>query len=366
MTVTYRTQSQTAIQRDAWIEINLSAIERNFKKLNALLKTSIMAVVKADAYGHGATTISPILQSLGVHSFGVATVDEGIELRKAQIKVPVLILGATPNWAHESCFENNLTITIHSVSQLDDLENFSKKVNSPIKIQLKIDTGMNRLGVSIQEAQEIITRITASKHFILEGIFSHLSCAEDFEFSKKQNEKFTTVLSPFKTLKTIKHIANSYAAINYPDLRHNLVRLGIALYGEEFNFLVPVISLKGRITQIHEIQTGESVSYERTWIAKKRSIIATVPIGYADGIDRRLSNNLSGNYKNTKVCQVGIITMDQMMFDISQIKDPKVGDIITLLDKELSISLWAKFLNTISYELLCRLKIRLPRVYTRD
>ena len=366
MTITHRASPVTSTQRDAWIEINLSALERNYKKLNDLLKTKIIAVVKADAYGHGALALAPVLQSLGVDSFGVATVDEGIALRKSGIKVPIIILGATPFWAYESCSVNQLTITIYSEEQIAQLESLGKTTNLKIPVQLKIDTGMNRLGIDYKGVKKIIDLILNSKFLELKGIFSHLSDSANYEFSKVQKERFELALGNCKELKVQKHIANSFAAINYPEFKYDLVRVGIALFGQGFNFLEPLITLKGRIIQIHNVLKGESVSYERTWTAQKDSIIATVPIGYADGIDRNLSNKISAIYKDAEIKQVGTITMDQMMFDITDIKSSQINDVITLLGNEIKIESWAKVLGGISYELLCRLKIRLPRVYTRD
>lgn len=367
MTVTHRSQTQSATQRDAWIEINLSALERNFLKLKDILKTNIMAVVKADAYGHGATAIAPVLQSLGVHSFGVATVDEGIALRNAGIKVPILILGATPIWAYDLCFENDLTITIYSIEQINSLEKLGERKKSKISIQLKIDTGMNRLGVDYKEGNKIISNILNSKYLNLEGVFSHIADAKNIDFSKLQKERFDFAIEEYKSMPMLKHLANSHAGINHPDFRYDLVRIGIGLYGQEFDNLESLLSIKGRITEIHKISKGDSVSYDRTWTAGKESLIATIPIGYADGIDRKLSNKISAIYNETEIKQVGNITMDQMMFDISNIKDPKVNDVIALIDsKKLTISNWAKILNTITWELICRLRLRLPRVYTRD
>ena len=364
MTITHRTQSQLSTQRDAWLEINLSALERNYKKLRELLKIEIMAVVKADAYGHGAAALAPVLQSLKVNSFGVATVDEGIALRKAGIKVPIVILGATPFWAYESCITHNLTITIYSEEQIDSLEEIAK--NNKIPIQIKIDTGMNRLGIDFSKAKEVILRIINSKHFKIEGIFSHLSDAINSDFSRLQKERFDFAVEACRGMPLQKHIANSYAAINYPDFRYDLCRVGIALYGEEFNFLEPLISLKGRITHLHRIKKGEPISYERTWVADKESIIATIPIGYADGVDRKLSNQITGLCSEKEIKQIGTITMDQMMFDVTEIKNVKLNDTITLINKDLPISIWANKLGTITYELLCRLKMRLAKVYTRD
>ena len=370
MTITHRSQSETGIQRDAWVEINLAALERNFKKLKELTNTPVMAIVKADAYGHGATTIAPILQSMKADSFGVATVDEGISLRNAHITLPILILGSTPNWSYKSCIANDLTITIHSSEQINQLQDFCSNSGLRTKIQIKLDTGMNRLGVNPNELDKIIDIVLSSDLLELTGIYTHLSDSKDYDFSMKQKERFDNAIKKYKELKIQTHIANSYAAINYPEFRYSLVRLGIGLYGQEFNFLEPIISLKGRVTQIHEILKGESVSYDRTWIAENNALIATVPIGYADGIDRNLSNKINALYKNKAIKQVGTITMDQMMFDISNVNNSsenlKVGDSITLLNKDLPISSWAKILNTITFELVCRLKMRLPRIYSRD
>ena len=366
MTVTHRTQYITSIQRDAWIEINILALERNFEKIKGLVKTDIMAVVKADAYGHGAATLGPVLQSLGVNSFGVATVDEGISLRAAGIKVPILILGATPFWASESCIENNLTISVYSKEQIKLLEESAKKADTRIKVQIKIDTGMNRLGISYKDSKKEIEYLINNKSFEVQGIFSHLSTSHNTDFSLLQKERYDKAIEPFKNLNLQRHLANSYAAINYPDFRYNLVRTGIALYGEEFNFLEPVLSLKGRITHLNKISSGKPVSYDRTWSSKEESTIATIPIGYADGVDKKLSNRIFGKLNNNQVEQAGNITMDQMMFNVTRVNNPQIGDVITLLDNELTINSWAKTLDTISYELLCRLKMRLPRIYTRE
>lgn len=369
MTVTHRSQQITGTQRDAWVEINLAALERNFIKLKDIVKTEIMAVVKADGYGHGACAIAPILQSLNINSFGVATVDEGLALRNSGIKTPIVILGATPFWSYESCIKNNLTITIYSEEQLAKLDEYCKKNNSKINIQLKIDTGMNRLGVEPEKTNIILEEIIENKNFNLTGIFSHLSDANNKDFSLIQKDRFDSTIQKLKVSpgKDVKyHIANTYAGINYAEFRYDLVRIGIGLYGQEYSFLEPLISVKGRITEIHSVKKGEYVSYDRTWQAEKDSLIATIPVGYADGVDRRLSNKISGIYKGKKIKQVGLITMDQMMFDISEIETPLVNDVICLIDRENPISNWANILNTITYELICRLRLRLPRIYTRD
>ena len=365
MTVTHRNQNIISTQRDAWVEINLDRLERNYKKIKDLVRTNIMAVVKADAYGHGATTIAPILENLGVHSFGVATVNEGVALRKAKIKSPILILGATPLWAIDTCLENNLMVSIYSKTQLSKIIELNPE---KLSCHLKIDTGMNRLGVDPSDALDVVKQISAQKNLNLLGVFSHLSDAENEEFSVVQKNRFGKAIQEIKTLNLnlAYHLSNSFGSVKYADFRYDLVRVGIALFGQEYDFLEPLMSVKGRITEVHKVKKGEFVSYERTWEAKEDSLIATIPIGYADGIDRKLSNKITASLKGCDIKQVGNITMDQMMFDISHVPDVKENDVITLVDDSHSIAAWAKELNTITYELVCRLKLRMPRVYVRD
>lgn len=380
-----KTSRQTFINvhRDAWVEINLENLAHNVKVLKSLVKPDVkmLAVVKADAYGHGAVMCAPTMLASGVDMLGVASIDEGLDLRNANINCDILVLGAVPVWAFECAGTNDITVSIFSREHIEACKQAYERTGEKVKVHIKIDTGMNRIGVSENEALDFIEEIQESNFIDLKGIFSHLACAEDKEESEKQFEKFNEIISQIDTENLIIHILNTAGTMTYPDYQFNMVRAGIGLYGlmpdlaccstpfENHMALKPVMSLKGRITRIHKMGVNEGLSYGHTYVAKEEIEVATVPIGYADGISRRLSNKIYGAIKGRKVKQIGNITMDQMMFDTSNVY-VKEGDVITLLGEEeeginLLIDDWAKIVGTINYELICRLKVRLPRVYTR-
>ncbi len=363
------------VHRDAWVEVNLENLTQNVKTFKKLVKKGVkmLAVVKADAYGHGAVMLAPTMLASGVDVLGVASIDEGLDLRNAKISAEILTLGAVPVWAFESAIQNDISISIFSNEHIEAAKQAFERTGEKIKAYIKLDTGMNRIGVSLNDAIDFIKEVQNSEFIDLKGIFSHLACAEDEIESKKQFDKFEEIISSLNTENLTLHILNTAGTISYPDFQHNMVRVGIGLYGlmpdlpESANFsskLKPVMALKGRITRIHTMKKDEGISYGHTFVAEKDIKVATVPIGYADGVPRALSNKIYGKIDGKKIKQIGNITMDQMMFDISEI-DAKEGDVISLLDEDLSIDEWAKILNTINYELTCRLKVRLPRVYTR-
>ena len=233
---------------------------------------------------------------------------------------------------------------------------------------------MNRIGVSASDAVSFIKKIQKSNAIELQGIFTHFANAEIEEKTNQQLKIWNEILSAVDTEGLILHCFNTAATISkYNEDKYNMVRLGLALYGlvpdlppfvKEVPKLFPAMSLKGRIINIHEAKAGSGVSYCHSFVAKQNTKIATIPIGYADGVDRRLSNKIFGVLNGVKVPQVGNITMDQMMFDISGV-EANEGDVITLVGDGISINDWAKILGTINYELVCRLKARLSRVYTR-
>ncbi len=372
-------QSYINVHRDAWVEINLEHLAQNVKKIKALVKegAKLLAVVKADAYGHGAVMCAPTMLAYGVDVLGVASIDEGLDLRDSNINCDILVLGAVPVWAFESAVENDITISIFSQEHVLACKQAFERTGKKIKAYIKIDTGMNRIGVDKKEAVEFIKRVQQSDFIDLNGIFSHLACAEDEEETKKQFGEFEKITSQIDTKNITLHILNTAGIMSYPDKQFDMVRAGIGLYGlmpdlssyaaEQLGSLVglkQIISLKGRITRIHTLPKGEGISYGHTFVAEKDTKVATVPIGYADGVPRALSNKIFGTINGKKIKQIGNITMDQMMFDISDI-EAQEGDVINLLNEDLSIDEWAKIVGTINYELTCRLKVRLPRVYTR-
>lgn len=370
-------QPYVQMRRDAWVEINLGNVEHNFLTLKKLCKPNIkiMAIIKADAYGHGATMLAPSLVALGVHAFGVASVDEGIELRQSGCEIPILVLGTVPTWSFTSAVENDLTLAIFTQEHINAAVHAFAHTGKKVKVYVKVDTGMNRIGLLYKDAPDFISQLNKLEEIELCGIFSHLACAETQEETQKQVEKFEYVRQKFPTLSA--HLLNTAGLLSYTDLQYDMVRAGIGIYGLMpdlsegtcYQKLKPAMSLKGRIVHLKTVEKNEGVSYSHTYKTSQITKIATIPIGYADGVPRVLSNKICGLINGQRVPQIGNITMDQMMFDVSKINNANIGDVITLIgedeDEIVSIDEWAKLLGTINYELTCRLKVRLPRVYTR-
>ncbi len=367
------------IRRDAWVEVNLSHIEHNIKEIKKLLKPNvkILAVVKADSYGHGSVMSASTLLASGVHMLGVASVDEGLQLRHGGITAPILVLGDTPEWAIESAVQNDISISIFTKEHLRVCRYLYEKSNISPKVHIKINTGMNRIGVNFKDAKKFIQNALSEKSLNIKGIFTHLACAENKELTQKQIEKWLEIYNEFKNDDIIFHAANTAAVFAYPELQFDMVRVGIGISGMAPDIaegivtpkLKQVMALKARIVHISEIEKDEGVSYGYSYIADEKRKIATIPIGYADGVSRSLSNKIYGIINGQKVKQIGNITMDQTVFDVTEVKNIKKGDIITLLgqdgDEFISIDEWAKILNTINYEISCNLKVRLSRIYTR-
>ncbi len=369
-------QTNINIHRDAWVEINISNLENNIREIkkNVPQGIKLLGVVKADAYGHGSIMLAPTLLASGIDMFGVASIDEGVDLRNAGINADILILGAVPVWAVESAVKNDLSIAIFSQGHIKACEQAFQRTGIKPKVHIKIDTGMNRIGVRADDAVEFIKEVQKLDYIDLQGIFTHLAAAEELDKAQEQISKWNKVIENVNTKGLLLHILNTAGTICYDVPNSNMRRVGIALYGlypdfpEGVEFRRPnlkqLISLKGRIVNIHTAKDGEGVSYCHTYTAHGNRTIATVPIGYADGIPRLLSNKIKAVVNGVEIPQVGNITMDQMMFDVTGVK-AELGDIVTLLDENHSIDEWAKIVNTINYELACRLKVRLPRVYTR-
>ena len=368
-------QSNINIHKDAWVEINLENLAHNVREIKKGIPENkkFLGIVKADAYGHGAQMIAKTMLASGVDWFGVSSIDEGIDLREIKIKAPILVVGAVPVWAVESATRNDISIAIFNDEHLQACKDAYERTGIRTKVHVKIDTGMNRIGVRSELAVEFINKVRKADYLQFEGVFTHLSASENVEQTKKQIDRWHSVVDNIDKTGLLLHIQNTAATFAY-DIESNMVRVGISLYGlfpdlpEHYNYkpdIKQVLSLKGRITNIHEVKVGEGVSYSHTFVAYEPTRVATIPLGYADGVDRKLSNKIYGKINGNKVRQVGNITMDQMMFDLGDEK-AEVGDVVTLLDKEdLTIDSWAKILDTINYELTCRLKVRLPRVYTR-
>lgn len=380
MTQLRATYMQT--RRDAWVEVNLSNIEHNIKILKSFIspETKFLAVVKADAYGHGAPMVTPTLLASGVDMLGVASIDEGIQLRETGINEPILVLGAVPVWSIVSAVENDIQLSIFSQEHIAACINAFKKLNKKPAVHIKVDTGMHRIGISAELAINFIREVSKIDEIKLNGVFTHLACAETAKITEKQKILWEDIISGISDLKLLTHAVNTSGMIGYPDMHYDMIRSGIGMYGLLPDFhvnisdipdLKQVMGLRGRILNIQELHGNTGISYGYSYITSYDiTKVATIPIGYADGVPRALSNKIYGLINGKKVMQIGNITMDQMMFDVSDVKSINIGDIITLLGKDgdefIPIDFWAKKLNTINYEIPCRLRVRLPRVYTRE
>lgn len=368
-------QSNINIHKDAWVEINLEHLAQNILAIKKTIPQNkkMMAIVKADAYGHGAQMLAQTMLASGVDCFGVSSIDEGLDLRQVKIKAPILVVGAVPVWAVETAVQNDIAISIFNEAHLEACKEAYERTGLKPKVHVKIDTGMNRIGVRAEEAVEFIEAVRNAEYLNFEGVFTHLAAAEEIDVTKEQVNCWNEIISQIDKTDLLLHIQNTAGTFAY-DIESNMVRVGISLYGLYPELPVSVVnkpklkqimSLKARITNIHSLHAGESVSYGHTFTAYETTRVATIPVGYADGISRLLSNKIEAKVNDERIRQIGNITMDQMMFDLGD-TEAQVGDVVTLLDeKDLSLDSWAEILGTINYELTCRLKVRLPRVYTR-
>ncbi|MGB2601874.1 MAG: alanine racemase [Candidatus Omnitrophota bacterium] len=370
----------TTTYRPTWAEVDLGAVRHNLGNIRSLVdeKVDIMAVVKANAYGHGISQVSQALVEEGVNYLGVATVDEGLKLRSSGIKVPILVLGSVLDEEAQAAVSNDITLTLCDTGLLDVLVQISKETKKRPKVHVKIDTGMGRIGVWHEEAVDFIKNVYSKKEIDTEGVYTHFSSAgRDKTMTRMQIDHMETILKEMEQLGIdvkYKHAANSIAVVDWKKSHMNLVRTGILLYGvypkesfrKEFG-LKPVMSLKTKIVHLKDTPPGRSISYGRTYITQKDTRIATIPIGYADGYGRILSNKAEALVKGQYVKIVGMVTMDQTLLDVGNVKEVNVGDEVVLIGRqgtsEILIEKIAKLAGTIPYEILSAITDRVPRVY---
>ncbi len=367
----------------AWVEIDLAALSHNVKQVAGVLspRTKLMAVVKADAYGHGAVTVAQTALESGASWLGVATVPEGIQLREGGIKAPILILGATHTPEQIQAIAHwQLQPTLCSPKQALVFANTLKaiKFDSSIPVHIKLDTGMSRLGTNWEQAAEFVQLVKRLPNLQVASIYSHLATADspDTTIMREQHKRFEAVIAQITALGIelpCLHLANSAATLTDSALHYDIVRVGLAVYGlypsthlQKTIHLQPVLQLKARVTQVKTIAPGTGVSYGHQFIAPRELRLAVVGIGYADGVPRNLSNKMQVLIRGQRLPQIGTITMDQLMVDVSSIPDLQEGEVVTLLgeqgQEQISADDWAKELNTISWEILCGFKHRLPRI----
>ena len=368
----------------AWVEVDTDAIRRNAATLSAGLAPGckLMAVVKADGYGHGAVPVAQAALAGGAQCFGVATLAEGVELRRAGIRAPVLVLG---NLIHpeelRSCLRWQLMPTLSGMREALLCQNLAAGAGRPMPVHLKLDTGMTRLGVDWQEGPRLVAAIAALPELQLAGIYSHLACADadpehDDGWTLEQQRRFDTVLDCLRQQELnagCRHLANSAGTLRGRGLHYDMVRVGLALYGHSpaphlgaVRALRPAMQLRARVNLIRNVGSGVGVSYGHRFRTSRPSRLAVVGIGYADGVPRQLSGQIVVLHQGRSIPQVGAITMDQLVLDATDAPGLEVGSVVTLLgsdgEQAISPSDWSDRCQTIPWEILCGFKHRLPRL----
>ena len=369
----------------AWIEVQGKAIELNVRQLMAKLSKNcqFMAVVKADGYGHDAKLVSEYAIKGGASQLGVATLNEGIKLRSSGVKKPILILGNLYTKRDLIiCFKNDLMPTISSIRECLICNNIGKHFGSKFPLHLKVDTGMSRLGFEYDKFVQQFEKIKSFENILIKGIYSHLSSADELNsldpksITQLQRQKFNALLMQINLDRNneIKiHLANSAAMLLSKDFHFDIVRVGLSMYGyspiakiDKNLLLEQALFLKVKVTFIRIIDQGVSVSYGGKFVSSRKTKLAVLSIGYADGVPRNLTGKINVIHNSKFYPQVGSITMDQMMVDITDSNEIKVGSTMLLLgsdgDKTISPLEWARKSNTIPWEILCSFKNRLPRV----
>ncbi len=380
-----------------WAEVNLKAIAHNVRELRRITRPEarLMAVVKADAYGHGVKEVSRYALENGADALGVARLNEGIELRKAGFDVPILIFGYTPPALALKLMEFNLTQTIWSQQTAKALSQAAVSFGRKIKVHLKVDTGMGRLGLlpdcyrlsasdrnSKTKASYDVQTLASLPGLALEGIYTHFSTADssDKSFAKEQFKIFTEfldVLNRDGIHVPVRHAANSAAIIDLPETHLDMVRAGISIYGlypsDEVDkhriALAPAMTLKARVVHLKKVPAGFKVSYGFTYITERPTTIASVPVGYADGYNRRLSSRGHMLVRGQRAPILGRVCMDQTMLDVGHIPDIKIEDEVVIFGHQdgavISADEVASTLSTINYEIVSSLTARVPKVYLR-
>ncbi|GAA3402944.1 alanine racemase [Paenibacillus hodogayensis] len=369
--------------RPTWVEVSLDALRHNIQAFQQALpaQVGLMAVVKADAYGHGAIKVAQEAIDCGAVYIGVAFLDEGLELRRAGVTAPILVLGYTSPEGVLPAMEHDITLTVFHEELWDALDDLGE---SKLNVHIKIDTGMGRLGLRPDdEAIAYMERALRHPSLNVEGIYTHFASADETDktYTREQHAKFEQVVKHFREQGVVfryVHTGNSAAGIECPELSYNMVRLGIAMYGlypsEEVNRermqLEPVMSIKTKLSHIKTLPEGSGISYGTIYRTQGEEVIGTLPIGYADGYSRMLSQKVQALIRGRRVPIVGRICMDQCMANLSGVENPTKDEEVVLLGRQgaetVSAEELAALLGTINYEVTCMVSHRVPRVYIRN
>lgn len=361
--------------------VDLDALRWNYRQIRAKVgpDVQILSMVKANAYGHGARRIAEVLAAEGCDAFGVATLEEGLELREAGIQAPILVVGGAYPEQLDRFKEDKLTPVVHDPESLARLDDGARKRGLRFKVHLKVDTGMGRIGFLSADFASWLPLLKQLRAIEIEGVFSHFSHADNVggDYTRHQVEIFRDLVGRLRAegiSPTLLHMANSAATITLPDAYFNMVRPGLMLYGiypapvmANQISLQPVLSWKSRILQLKKEPAGASISYGRTFITQRESLIATVPVGYADGYSRRFSNVGAMLVGGQRAPVAGTVCMDLTMIDVTDIGGVQQGDEVVLLGRQdnavISADEMAAWSNTISYEILTSIGTRVPRIY---
>jgi alanine racemase len=365
--------------RPVWADIDLDALDNNVRALKRQARGALfMAVVKANAYGHGAVGVAKAALDAGADRLGVVCVDEGEELREAGIKAPILVMGHTPVSLAERAVALHLTTTVGSHHYAQAVSDEAARHRVTVPVHLKVETGMNRYGLPPEELLPLAESVRQMPGLDIEGLWTHFATGDeaDKSFVDRQYCAFRQVAEKLPWIR-LRHVANTATVLDMPQLSLDMVRVGIGLYGcypslevDREVPLRPVLSLKSRVARLHRIEAGESVSYGCTWTATKPSLIALIMCGYGDGLRRTLSNKGSVLICGQRAPIVGRIAMDMCVADVSHIEHVAVDDEVVLIGRqgndEISAEEVARLTDTISYETLTGITARVPRVYRRD
>jgi alanine racemase len=371
--------------RPVWAEIDLDNLSFNLKGIKKLVKSKeIIGIVKADAYGHGAVDVVPTLLENGVTRLAVAVISEGVELRRAGIEAPIMILGYTPISLVQDIFQYNIAPTVFSYEYAAELSKLAVEKRRNVKIHIALDTGMGRIGfIPNEDSAQSVYKISKLPNIEIEGLFSHFSTSdeEDKDYTNSQLEKFKLFIEKLNNKNVhieIKHIANSAAIMDLPETHFDAVRPGIILYGyypskevqKQKLELKPVMTLKTNIVHIKKVKRGDYISYGRKFKCERDGIIATIPVGYADGYTRLMYPKAKVIINDKFAPVVGRICMDQCMVDITDLEGVQLGDEVILMgqseNSKFNADDIADILGTINYEIVCMISKRVPRVYIKN
>ena len=364
------------MRRPAWVEVDLGAIRHNAEALAALAGTRLLAVVKADAYGHGAVAVAEALAGLPpVYGFGVATPDEALELRQAGVAKPVLVLGPAPDCVPELAAAD-VAVTVGSLEEARRAaEQTTDGVRTPLAVHIELETGMGRTGARPELLSRIVQELAAAPRLQLAGVYSHFAVAEtDLDFTRRQLAAFQAAVEPFRRDSLPQHLANSAGLIRLPEARLDLCRPGAALYGfnpglpaGEMPRLRPALSLTAQVVALREIRPGETSGYGRRFCAARLTTVAVVPVGYADGYCRGLSGTGDVLVRGARCPVVGSVSMDTLVVDVTGVAAVRLGDEVVLLgpqgDEAITVEELAGRAGRIPHEITTCLGRRLPRLY---